>query len=206
MLQTKTVRPNTYALLKKLMGLEILSSFNLAGGTSLSLQIGHRTSTDLDFFGKTDINFDFVKTEIIADFDFHVQHDTKNILIGFIDGVKVDFVRYKYDLLNPPIVKDGIRLLSVEDIGCMKLSAIIGRGRKRDFFDLFFIMKQIPFGDLLNLYQSKYYDGSLQLILKSIVYFDDAESDEYPFLFEEVSWEEVKESIELSFKNYYKTL
>ena len=188
------------------MGLEILSSFNLAGGTSLSLQIGHRTSTDLDFFGKTDINFDFVKTEIIADFDFHVQHDTKNILIGFIDGVKVDFVRYKYDLLNPPIVKDGIRLLSVEDIGCMKLSAIIGRGRKRDFFDLFFILKQIPFGDLLNLYQSKYYDGSLQLILKSIVYFDDAESDEDPFLFEEVSWEEVKESIELSFKNYYKTL
>lgn len=33
------------------MAIPELSDFNLAGGTSLALQIGHRESYDLDFFG-----------------------------------------------------------------------------------------------------------------------------------------------------------
>ncbi len=206
MLQTQTVRPDTFALLKELMAMESLKDFNLAGGTSLALQIGHRTSTDLDLFAKTALDFNLLKIEISTEYDYIIEHNTKNILIGFLNGIKVDFVRYKYDLIVPPRVEEGIRLLSIEDIGCMKLAAITGRGKKRDFFDLYYILKKIPLEKLLDLYQSKFYDSSLQLVLKSITYFEDAESDEDPNLFEELSWNEVKENIKQAFFDYYNRL
>ena len=206
MLQTQTVRPDTFSLLKELMAMESLKDFNLAGGTSLALQIGHRTSTDLDLFAKTALDFNLLKIEISTEYDYIIEHNTKNILIGFLNGIKVDFVRYKYDLIVPPRVEEGIRLLSIEDIGCMKLAAITGRGKKRDFFDLYYILKKIPLEKLLDLYQSKFYDSSLQLVLKSITYFEDAESDEDPNLFEELSWNEVKENIKQAFFDYYNRL
>lgn len=206
MLHTKTVGTDTLTLLKELMAMGILKDFNLAGGTALALQIGHRTSTDLDFFGKTDTDLSLIKTEISAGYDYKIVQDTKNILIGFINGIKVDFVRYKYELLAPLVIEDNIRLLSVKDIACMKLAAITGRGKKRDFFDLFFILKQFSLSELLEMYETKYYDGSLQLVLKSITYFEDAEGDEDPFMFENLPWKEVKDSIETAFKNYYNNL
>ena len=206
MLQTKVVRPGTFALLKNLMSVESVAGFNLAGGTALALQIGHRTSTDLDFFGNIDVPLDFVKQNVKTEFDFQIEHDTKNILIGFINGVKVDFVRYKYSLLEQPLIENGIRLLSIKDIGCMKLAAITGRGKKRDFYDLHFILKYIPLENLLEHYQKKYYDSSVQIVLKSLTYFEDAESDESPNLFLNTSWEMVKQNIEEEFRNYYNNL
>ncbi len=188
------------------MGIETLAGFNLAGGTALSLQLGHRTSTDLDFFGIPKLHFDIIKSEISANFHYQVELNTKNILIGFIDGVKVDFVNYKYRLLKPPMIDDGIRFLSIQDIACMKLAAVTGRGKKRDFIDLYFILKIIPLNELLKLYENKYQDGSIQLVLKSLTYFNDAEQDEMPFMFSEVGWGEVKRYIQFIFRDYYKTL
>jgi hypothetical protein len=138
----------------------LLNEFNLAGGTALALQIGHRISIDLDFFGNTTVDFDLLKLDISASYNFTVEHNTRNILIGFIDGIKVDFVRYKYSLIRPPVIDQDIRMLSIEDIGCMKLAAITGRARKRDFFDLYFILREISLKELLDLYVVKYYDGS----------------------------------------------
>ncbi len=206
MLQTKTIRKDTFALLKQLCAFEILQHFNLAGGTALALQLGHRTSTDLDFFGKPITNLDLIKTEIQATYDYKIEVSSQNILIGFIDGIKVDFVRYKYDLLESPIIEQEIRLLSIIDIGCMKLAAITGRGKKRDFYDLYFILQRFSLSELLDFYQTKYYDSSLQLVLKSITYFEDAESDEDPNLFETRSWKDVKKTITNSFMDYYNRL
>lgn len=181
----------------------LLEELNLAGGTALALQIGHRTSTDLDFFGKTEMDFEILKLEIHSNFDFRIEQETKNILIGYIEGIKVDFVKYKYELIEPPITEQGIRLLSIKDIGCMKLAAITGRGKKRDFFDLYYILKWISLEDLLDLYQTKYYDGSVQLVLKSLTYFQDADLDEDPFLFENIDWSDIKKTILKEFHAYY---
>ena len=202
MLHTTTVYPKTLGLLKKLMLLPALEGFNLAGGTALALQIGHRISVDLDFFG--DVDFDSIDIlDSIRDVatTTSIINQSRAILILNSDGIKIDFVRYRYPLLNPVNRLEGIRLLSILDIGAMKLAAITNRGRQRDFFDLFFILRLLPLHDLLDAYNAKYSDGSEFLVRKSIIYFEDAEEDDLPAVFDAtVTWAMVKKVIETEVK------
>ena len=201
MLHTTTVYPKTLGLLKKLMLLPALEGFNLAGGTALSLQIGHRISVDLDFFG--DVDFEPIDVlDAIRDVAHpSIINQSRAILILNTDGIKTDFVRYRYPLLNPVNSFEGIRLLSILDIGAMKLAAITNRGRQRDFFDLFFILRLHTLRDLLDAYNAKFSDGSEFLVRKSIVYFEDAEEDDLPVVFDtSVTWPLVKNAIESEVK------
>lgn len=196
MLQHHTVEPRTLGLLKKIMAIPELSGFNLAGGTALALQIGHRISVDLDFFGARP----FEKDEILSLLEdvgepYILQH-SRNILILNIHGVKVDFVNYKYPWLREIKLEDGIRLVSLPDIGAMKLGAITGRGKKRDFTDVYFLLKQYKLAELLSFYRDKYPDGNEFLVLRSLTYFEDAEEDEEPELLFEAAWPDVKKTIE----------
>jgi hypothetical protein len=68
-------------------------------------------------------------------------------------------------------------MLSVNDVGAMKIAAITGRGTRRDFFDLFFFLQRHPLAELLQWYEAKYADANLFLALKSLLYFTDAELD-----------------------------
>lgn len=204
MLHTKTVADGTYALLKDLMAFDSLGDFALAGGTSLSLQIGHRISYDLDFFGNTQIDLSTLRQDVEASYPFSVYTSSKNILIGDIRGVKVDFVRYKYPLLSPIIEKDGIRLVSQKDISAMKLAAITGRGKRRDFIDLYFLLGTFSLEEMLGFYKQKYDDGVEMLVLKSLIYFRDADEDEMPRTFQPITWEKVKNRIQKEFDQYIK--
>lgn len=157
MLYLDAVYSGTLGLLKEVMRVPDLHDFNLAGGTALALQIGHRLSVDLDFFGAVGFNAD----EILA--------SIKTI--------------------------EGIRLLSVQDVGAMKLAAIAGRGKKRDFYDIYFLLEYFSLKELINAYNNKYSDGSEFMVAKSLVYFEDAEMDEEPVLLQSIEWSVVKEKI-----------
>ena len=195
MLQTQTVVPDLMELLRKLMKVEEFSNFYLVGGTSLSLQIGHRNSIDIDLFGKKEIDSElfvgilnnFGKTEIIQ--------SSKNILITDINGLKVDFVNYRYQLLDKPLEIDGIRMLSKKDIAAMKLNAIAGRGSKKDFIDLYFLLEEFSLQEILSFYEKKYDDGSVFMVQKSLTYFDDADNQILPKMFQDFDWETCKQKI-----------
>lgn len=77
-------------------------------------------------------------------------------------------------------------------------AAIIGRGTKKDFIDLFFLLKQFSLKEILDLYLQKYPDGSLFVAMKSLAYFEDAEQDPMPFMFAHVDWDEIKAEIRLA--------
>ncbi len=140
MLQKQTVVPDLMELLRKLMKVEQFSNFFLVGGTSLSLQIGHRNSIDIDLFGDQEIDIDLF-TDILNDFGkTEIKQSSKNILITDSNGLKVDFVNYRYPLLAKPLEIESIRMLSKKDIAAMKLNAIAGRGSKKDFIDLYFLL------------------------------------------------------------------
>ena len=183
------------------MLLPALERFNLAGGTALALQIGHRISVDLDFFG--DVEFDPIDIlDSIRDVgSTNIINQSRAILILNTDGIKIDFVRYRYPLLNPVNLLEDLRLLSILDIGAMKLAAITNRGRQRDFFDLFFIIRLYPLRDILDAYNAKFSDGSEFLVRKSLIYFEDAEEDDLPAVFDaSVTWPLVKQVIETEVK------
>ncbi len=189
-------------LLKELMKIDEFNSLRLVGGTSLALQIGHRKSIDLDFFGEIDFTYLNIK-EVFKSFDkIESFRNSKHINIFEINNVKVDFVNYTYPWLKQELEIDGIRLAQKEDIAAMKIAAITGRGSRKDFVDLFFLLKQFTFQQIMDLYKQKYFDSSPYLALKSLVYFDDAENDFSVEMIEDISWEEVKNTISTEVANY----
>lgn len=192
MLQTQAVEPRLLELLKFLMSQPIFNNFNLVGGTALALQLGHRKSIDIDLFGKAEIEVDEF-TDILSEYGIvELLKKSKNILVLSVEGIKLDFVHYKYNWLENFKLIEDIRLASKQDILAMKLNAIAGRGSKKDFIDLFYLLKEYTLEEGLLFYKEKYNDGSEFLVRKSLLYFKDADTEPSPVLLEELSWSEVK--------------
>ena len=168
MLHTQTVEPITLGLLKRLMSDEALDQFNLVGGTALSLQIGHRMSIDLDLFTQNDFEAsDILKHLTEAGYEPQVTHIQKQTLIGEIQGIKVDFMRFRYPFAQEVLAIDGIRLANIKDIACMKIDAIMGRGRKKDFFDLYFLLEHFTLPDIMSWYAQMFKHSTLFHVYKS---------------------------------------
>ena len=177
------------------MGTSQFDDFLLVGGTSLALQIGHRNSIDIDLFGNYEINEELF-TKTLNEFGtFEVYKRSKNILITSINGVKTDFVNYQYPLLKEYLIIDNIRMASKEDIAAMKLNAISGRGSKKDFIDLFFLLNEFTLNEMIDFYLQKYFDGSKFMVVKSLSYFADADLDQTPTTYLDFNWEICKQKI-----------
>jgi len=177
------------------MSLELLSPYYLAGGTALALQIGHRESYDLDLFGKLAIPHELVLESLTAFGDVVVTDRFDNVSRFEVNRIKVDLVRYRYNLLKPLLIVDNLRMAALEDIAAMKLYAIVARGVKRDFYDLYTLLAQFSLTEMISFAETKYPESIKLHILRSLVYFDDAEDDENPKMYQPLSWDEVKERI-----------
>lgn len=168
----------------------------------MALQMGHRKSVDLDLFGDIDVDVLEINNALSQVGNITLIKDSKNIHIYIVNGIKIDVVNYTYPWLNDSIEEDNIRMANCEDIAAMKLAAITGRGTKKDFIDLYFLLKQMTLPRMIKLYLNKYKDGSLFLVLKSLVYFEDAEIDVMPYMLIQVEWEDIKRSVILAHREY----
>ena len=195
MLYYNTIEPTTLELLRQLQNISILSKTQLVGGTSLALQIGHRKSIDIDLFGEIDCEqYDLV--EALSDLgSLTIIKESKNIHVYQLNGVKLDIVNYKYPWIKSPFIEDNIRLATLEDIAAIKISAIIGRGTKKDFIDIAFLLENFSLKEILGFYENKYSESSLFMAIKSLTYFDDAENEPMPYMLKNKSWSEIKERI-----------
>jgi len=208
MLQYTTINTTTLELLRELMHENCLKDFNLVGGTALALQLGHRISIDLDLFTLNDFDTQYILSELgkkfriteITEYPFSIiqkiefPNDTQNY-------IKVDIVKYPYKLIKPPINLDGIRLLTKEDIIPMKLSTIGSRGSKKDFYDIFFLLKEFELKEMFKLFEQKFPNVNYFHIVKSLTDFDDADIELNPKTFVKLSWDEVKNEIQKQVKN-----
>ncbi len=175
--------------------------FYLAGGTSLALQLGHRDSIDFDFFTREDIDTKKLFEKIRAVFAGHVivniQEETNTLTVIIDDSIKLSFFTHTYPLIRDAIVEDNITLASLEDIACMKLSAITGRASNKDYIDLYFILNLFSLADILGFAQEKYPELDRNLLLKSLIYFDDIAQEKILFKNnKEVLFDEVKKRLE----------
>jgi predicted nucleotidyltransferase component of viral defense system len=196
MLYYKTVEPDTLELLRTLMRQTFLKQFVLVGGTALALQIGHRKSVDLDLFTIQDFNSDELIVSLNKNYNIQTISQYPQTLICNINGIKVDFIRFKYKFIRPVIEENGIRLLQIDDLAAMKLDAVTGRGRKKDFYDIYYLLKMYDLNKLFSLFLEKYPHQTTFHVAKSLAYFVDAENDVDPIILDnKLKWTNVKNKI-----------
>lgn len=196
MLYRKTVSPELLALLEALMAIGAFDTLRLVGGTSLALQIGHRSSVDIDLFGPHAMDEASLAHALEAFDQSKKLAGSKSIQVYVIDGVKVDIVNYPYPWLKPPVVEEGIRMAAAEDIAAMKIAAITQRGSKKDFIDLYFLLQRYTLAEIMGFYKEKITDGNEWLALRSLSYFEDADQQPMPEMYDDVSWDAIKAYIE----------
>ena len=198
MLKTETLEGKTFQLLKKLSAEQGLSDFFLVDGTAVALYLGHRKSIDLYFFTRYDFSVDEMRA-ILENYDFVETYTSKNTIKGFIYGVNVYFITYKYPFAKSLTQVDGIRLASLHDIAAMKLSAIIQDGcRLKDFVDIAYMSTKLSFNEMLDAYSKKFKMRSTMIAVKALTYYDDIDSDEPIILLNGTySWEKIQERLEL---------
>ncbi len=172
--------------------------FYLAGGTALALQYGHRKSIDLDYFSETDQVDEVTHAELKAALGQRKEVENPRLGPGFFEceirGVRTGFFSYGYPLLEPVAEVDGLRLCSPLDIGLMKLDALIGRGAKKDFVDLYFIAQHLTLDYLLEQTVRKY-AWSRNMPVRAIRFmtmFENAEKPQEMGMLASISWQEIK--------------
>ena len=180
MLHFEAIEKQALGLLKELQLLDGFEELRLVGGTSLGLQLGHRLSIDLDLFGKIELDKDTLIDRLKNLGVVKVLNYSEAIKVFLINDVKLDIVNHKYPWIDECLLKDNIKMATMKDIALMKLSAITNRGAKKDFIDLYYLLDLFSLDELLPLYEKKYNDGSIFLVLKSLLYFKDASNTIIP--------------------------
>ena len=180
----KCLLPKTEALLLKMVEeCSFLEKYVLVGGSALALYVCHRKSEDLDFFTYDD---SFDKKEI---FDYIQSFDNKEILHQsdeqidvLLDGVKVTFFNAQWKFLKPQKV-EKFNLSSLESISAMKVNVMFLRAKYRDYYDLYFLVKEGM--SLKEIFEhSKYIvEGiNFKLFAIALLYIDDIEDDNIEYL------------------------
>ncbi len=199
MLYKEAVDATTLELLKSLQSREYLKGFNLAGGTALALYNGHRKSVDIDLFSEFSFDSGQILENLDQDYDFILLFSAPNTLRGAVGDTEVDIIAHRYHLINETVTEDNMHIMSEQDIAAMKLNAISTSGQRiKDFTDIYYLLDKYDIKALLGFYMKKYDQKSDLLVLKSLIYFEDAEESEMPVLIKDpgLKWNDIKRKIQ----------
>jgi len=194
----KVLGKDAWSLVRELVSKQTLEGWTLAGGTGLALQFGHRVSDDLDFFRDAAFEPQTYIDALSSLGRVSVQARSEGTLHATVVGVRVSFLKLESGLLFPGIPYRGLTVADPRDIAVMKIVAIGGRGSRKDFVDLHFLIRNGVSLDQAFEYLRRRFtrvDYNEYHLLKSLVYFDDAETEPMPRMLSDVSWEEIRETI-----------
>lgn len=183
-----------------------LKGFGLVGGTALSLKFGHRISIDLDLFSTEKFENSEIERSLAREFGSDFENRTSTPWFGifcFIEGVKVDLIRYSHPLMRPIENLEGIRMYSNEDIIAMKVQAILGRAKKKDFWDVAELLNHYTVADFVRFHQVKFSTQNLLIsVPQAITYFSDAEESENPKSLKGQTWPKIQKVIQKKVAEY----
>ena len=199
----EALTPETRHALDLAATLPFIRQFYLAGGTGLALHLGHRFSVDLDFFSpEVDTvgpDMRAVLREVLDDATLVITHDKDATFAATWRGVGISFFRLSlYPLVQRPVFLDAVPVATMEEIGAMKLAAIIGRGTRKDLVDLYCILQQVSLERLFEVAAQKYRQVRAFAVsaTRALAYFDDAEVLPMPRMIDHTSWTEMKQFLE----------
>ena len=199
----EALTPETQQAFRKIAGLEFIDSFYLAGGTGLALHLGHRFSVDLDFFSShaesVEVDQRAILRETFEDATLSIAFDKDATFVATWRGVGVSFFRlHLYPLTQPTLLVAGVPLASLEEIGAMKLAAIIDRGTRKDLIDLYFILQRASIESLFQVAAKKYARVRTFAVsaARALAYFEDAETLPMPRMIDRTPWSTMKRYLE----------
>ena len=170
--------------------------FYLAGGSGLAIQIGHRVSEDLDFFTPLRFNPDILARYLSSIFSYEETLIAPQTLYCNLNRVKVSFIWYEVPLVYPAFHFKKVEIADWRDILAEKFKALSQRGSRKDFYDIYFtlLLKSLSIGSAIEIFKKRFEGTGINYyhILKSLVFFEDAEQEPEPNLLKKVSWKEVK--------------
>ncbi|MBM4345955.1 MAG: nucleotidyl transferase AbiEii/AbiGii toxin family protein [Deltaproteobacteria bacterium] len=171
--------------------------FCLGGGLAIALRHGHRGSLDFDYF-RTAAPGDPAATvqALRHKLPSVVPERTSPGSVSFVyEGVPVCLLDHDRPVLAPPETVPGFAapVLSEVDLIAMKVLAVVNRGARRDFIDLYVmaVASGLDAAGLLLPYVSRYagdpYDAA-----RALCYFRDADRQADPRLLKPLDWSDVK--------------
>jgi len=198
-----TVKPLLKEILKDIINEPLFMPYRLVGGTSLSLQLGHRMSVDIDLF--TDAEYSSIDYKAIRGFlenkySYCSSRNLDNVSFGTyfeVGNSKDDFVKidlyYTDEFIEKPITIENIRMATAKEIIAMKLDVVLRGGRKKDFWDLHYFIGKVTLDEMIALFQKRYpYDDDFYKIKKQLVNFAIADTDFEPICLLGKDWGIIK--------------
>lgn len=207
MLHTQTVEKGSLALIQKLMTDDTFREFNLVGGTALALRIGHRRSIDIDLFSSSPFTALSLTNYLADKYKAADIRTLSNAVFCFVDDVKIDLIAHQYPLIGDIYQEEGIRMVSLEDIGARKLNAIYNSGQRlKDFVDLYYLLEIMSFDQLFRACYKKYPDLDLQMVKVTAQHFGDIDHDiPIYYIGQGVEWPDVAQRLNEGLRNPSKT-
>lgn len=212
MIYWNTVNDKLKNCLLILMDAPLFEQFRLVGGTALSLQLGNRISIDIDLFTDAlygSIDFKNIDAFLTDRFDYVFGVSNMPVAMGKSyrvgsderDAVKLDFY-YTDEFIFDPLLVDGVRMATTQEILAMKIDVVQRGGRKKDFWDLHELMESFSFEEMLLLHQKRYpYSHNSLLIRENMTNFDYADEDPDPICLKGKHWELIKFDLIMFLKN-----
>lgn len=199
----------TARVLNALADSGLSKSFYLAGGTALALYFGHRFSVDLDWFSESFNNSSEFTISLKSLGKLQIEYESEHTFNGALDDVRISFFQYPYKLIRPAHeYRPNVSLASLEDIAAMKMEAVSRRGSRKDFIDLYFLLERYALGELFEFVREKFagLEYNEAHLLKSLVYFEDAEKTEMPRMIRPDSWLQIMKAIKAKVATFMKQL
>lgn len=172
----------------------------LAGSAALALYLNHRPVRDLDLMTPANRLSGPERRDLLADLlevDDGCRVETARdgfFYCRFAAGTGLRLYHYPYPLIAPESEALGLAVASPIDLGLMKIAAIISRGTRRDFVDLFLLCRHLSLDELLDVAADKFghvRDFPLQA-LKGLADLSLTEGEPMPRLASEVEWPTVE--------------
>ncbi|MDP3093637.1 MAG: nucleotidyl transferase AbiEii/AbiGii toxin family protein [bacterium] len=170
----------------------------LAGGTALALQIGHRLSIDFDFFSDKKIPPGLLQEveKAFKDYKREIIVNNPEQLTAVLNGIHLTFVKYSFPIIFKLKEHNGVKLFSVQEIAAIKAYVLGRRATKKDYVDLYFILKgkHLTLPKLIDICQKKYgREFEPRLFLEQLVYLKDIKDTEIIFLGEKIGKAKMEE-------------
>ena len=201
------VSPILTDILWDIMNDPLFMPFRLVGGTNLALRFKHRLSIDIDLFTDAEygsLNFRNYENWFKERFHYVDPSDTSSkIGMGRMyyvgnnahEAIKIDLIYESEPFLFPEENNNGIRMASLKEIAVMKLNAIFNGGRKKDFWDLHYLLidEDLKLSDLITLHKKRFpYQHEEQLLLKQLQNFEKADNEPDPICRLGKSWDLIR--------------